>query len=456
MASTAFQMLVRLLLGACLFVPLLAGHQAMLVPRRARVRLVHWIGLTIAGELGLAFPLAAFAVAIRGSDVWAWYRVAYLFGLAAPVLAVAMVQAHLRRLESRWEGSRTSALASVGFALLLAVALIPCVLGAPLPFRGHAPVSASVTQVGHYVVVVAPVSGVLLLQAVLLLASSPWAILQPGNRSVLLLATLLVLVVAGAALALPGSLADARAQSQRERARQREEAEQMDQPRRRALADIIAGRPPRRLPEPCPADDVPASWQAMARQAVAPRHRSELRVRAEAWRSLVDVNLWTRGPGVGISPDKQGERTNSETALGIPASPLDGPRARAILAALAEEAWLGPWSEGDVVIGPEEARRRVRARATRVAADIDATLVVARELPALSIGASAELGELDGALWIWRYSKRAFVCVGDVHVHRVGMQATLTDEDADVARDALRLRAVAQAVQALQAVAPPR
>jgi hypothetical protein len=58
--------------------------------------------------------------------------------------------------------------------------------------------------------------------------------------------------------------------------------------------------------------------------------------------------------------------------------------------------------------------------------------------------------------WLWSYREQAFVCAGQARVSSVGFAGMFSDAQAPIARDALRMRALAIAADALRAVERPR
>lgn len=417
----------RLLLGLVLFVPMWAGHQALLVARGGRARLEHWIGLTIAGQLAMVFPIAGLALASQGARVWLPHGWVGLLALAAPVLAAFMARAHARRLREPTEVFPGTAVACLAFAVGHSLALVPWILGAPMPPAWLGLAWGPVGHLGDYLSVVLPVAGVLSVEASVLAGRTSGFGFRRAQRRVTATGIALVGVISMATLALPRSRFDARFQAKREREAFLAQAERLDRPRRQALAAIANGQTLPALAGPC---EVPlsAEWQQLGALGSSPGDRRTMAEQAAAWRRLSSIDLWR------------------------PEQP-EGPRMRAIRTATDEATWRGPWPEKDVFVGPDEARRRVRRRIAPALFDLDASLVVSRELPALSVGGSTELGKLDGALWLWSYRDQRFVCAAEIHLPRAGMPDGITDRDAEAARDALRMQSVALAVRSLRAVA---
>jgi len=423
-------------LGAAGLAPLVA---AVVVYRAKAPRpspIANWIGLTVAGELGVAFPLFALSIGVQGYVHWPYYHVAHVFAVPAPILAFFVAREHFRRLHGKCSAARGPGFSCLGLAALVAVALIPWLVGAPLPFGGgwFGQEITFAGDVDSYAWVVLPFALAMEAEAWLLMgwprkaasgAGKPWAAISASAG--------VALLVLGALGGLPRSRWNSYHVAKLERAALRAQAEALDAPRRRALAEIVAGRAPRLLEAPCPAQATPESWREWQRFARAPKDWDEL-VRMESqWSFQKAVNVWL-------------------PAMATTDSALAGPRRHALFAYLDDENWVAPWIQKDILVAPEEVRRRVGARVDLAAWEVDATLVVSRENLSFSVQGETTFGNLEGTLWVWSYHEQAFVCAALVRVPHAGMKSGFTDHQAPSVRDAIRMRALAQAVSGLRTV----
>ena len=431
-------------LGAALLAPFLAAHVVLVAPVSAASRWSNWIGLGIGAELALAFPLCALAFGIYGPAEWPYYRLALLFAALAPVLAFFVIRAHVRCLQEVAMGAGRTGLACLAAGLAVALALLPWILGAPLPLpSGELGAEQSVAgSARDYASFVLPFALAMDIEAWLLLRGAGQSHEVPGRRRDRLGAAAgvgLAVLVACATLLLPRTGCNSRWVAANERAALRARAETLDGPRGQALQQIVAGHAPALLPDPCPS--FPEEWRALGRFADPPRDWHAVVTAANAWREHREVTPWL--PGVARNDERQTPR-------------FAGPLRRAIFTSLDEEAWRGPWPERDIVVAPTEARRRVREHSLSAPWDSDGTLVVARETPSYSTYGQSNLGLVYATLWLWSYHEQSFVCAGQARVLPVGFNGMFSDAQAPIARDALRMRALAIAADALRAVERPR
>ncbi len=431
-------------LGAALLAPLVAAFMVYRIPKPRYSPLANWLGLTLGYELGVAFFLFALSVALRGPTHWAFYYAAYAIAAGAPMLGYVAAREHLRHLRGHAAATRWAGHACLGMAVLVAVGLIPWILGAPLPFGGSW-FGAEVVLAGdvrNYASVVLPFTAAMEVEAWLLMHRPSVAAraVGPSERwKVWSVSVGVAMLAVGAILLLPDSRWNSRRIAKVERAVLREQAERQDVPRRRALAEIVAGHVPSFYDNPCPEEWVPDSWRAWRRFVDAPRDWNALLGQAEAWESLDSVNLRRYGKV-------------AEDAFPGALPRFAGPRRRAVFTRLDDKNWTVPWPERDFLVAPEEVRRRVRAAAALDSGEIDGTLLVWGEAKSYSIQDHTYLGTLAGTLWVWSYREQAFVCAGKADAPPAGMKGGFYDPQAATVRDAIRMRALARAVAALRPV----
>jgi hypothetical protein len=227
----------------------------------------------------------------------------------------------------------------------------------------------------------------------------------------------------------------------------RAEAEALDAPRRKAIIAIASGHAPQVLPAPCPPEFTAPEWQGWTQFTGPLRDWQNVEGLGTAWSAQHSVNVWHAGMG-GLA------RIRDRNPNAKPKSPDEvfaGPWRRFVIEKLADDrSWVEPWPERDVLVSPEEVRRRVR----RTPPSLDATLVLMQETLSFSIANEINLGSIIGSLWVWSYAKQAIVCAGEVRVPHGGMVGEFHDNQASIVRDALRMRAAARAMGALHAVEP--
>jgi hypothetical protein len=415
-------------LGAALLAPFVAGHAVLLAERGDESRLASWFGLTIGAEFVAAFPLGVLVAGIHGPAEWPFYYLAYPFALLSLLLGKSILRAHARRLRGEPRRQAKSAYACIGFATLLALALLPWILGAPMPI-GAGEFAAEQAVAGSaraYAAVVLPVASALTAEAWLLAGKTA----APGGRRPLELATAALAMLLAFALAiLPRSPWNSRHVAARERALLRARAVGLDEPRAQALAAIVAGRVPRLLSQPCLA--TPAAWRGLARFAEPPRSLEALWEASRAWRGQRTVDL----------------------RLAEAAAPTSGsPLRQAVVAALDEEMSSQPWPERDWLVSAEEARRRTRALVGAAPWNTDGTLMVARETPSFASYGKSNLGFVHATLWLWSYEARAFICAGEARVPHQTLEGMFDDSHAEAVREALHMRALAVAITDLRSV----
>lgn len=421
-------------LGGGLLAPLVGAHLVLLADR-APGRLAHWLGLTLGLGLIMAVLPLALACAVLGPAAWSPYHAAYGFALATALLGSALVRAHARLLRGDTVDGGRLGLACLAFALALAVALVPWLLGAPLPFAAgefgaEQPLAGDARA---YLAVVAPLA--------LGLAGEAWLLrrlgtLATGTRRTQTATTLALAVLALALpLALPRMGCNPRQAAARERAALRAQAERQDEPRRKALTAILTGNRPALGAAPCPYR-LP-DWEQLVGFAESATRLADLAVAGAAWDNRRDVAA-----------------CSSNVALDLHrwSSHLDGPHRRLVAHALDESAWQGPWPERDVLVSPDEARRRVRSRSGLADWEVDATLVIEGETPSFSAYGKSNLGSLDATLWLWSHGQRAFVCGGQAHVPSAVLDEGFDTPQAIIVRNALRMRALALAAGDLRAI----
>ena len=425
-------------LGAAVLAPLAAAVAVYRAESPRSSPLANWLGLTIAGELGVAFPLFALSVGVQGFTHWPYYHAAPAFALPALAVAILAAKEHFRRLRGKGSFARRAGYSCLGLAALVAVALIPWILGAPLPFGGGW-FGQEITFAGDvhsYGWVVLPFALAMEVEAWLLMGwpprtARPWGAIL-AILDIMASAGVAVLIL-GAVLVLPSSRWNSYHAAKLERAALRAQAEALDAPRRRALAEIVAGHAPRLLQDRCSAETTPESWRQWQRFTKAPKDWDEL-VRLES--------QWSFQKAVDVL----------RSVMATTGSTLAGPRRCAIFASLDDRNWVSPWHAKDILVAPEEARRRVRAWVDLAAWEVDATLIVSRENLSFSVQGKTTFGNLEGTLWVWSYREQAFVCAAEVSVPHAGMQSGFTDRQAPTVRDSIRMRALAQAVGNLRTI----
>ena len=440
-------------LGAAVSAPVVAAAIVYRAPKPRPSPFANWLGLSIAGELGAALACYTLFIGLQGPWHWPYYYLAYLFVAAEPMLAFFAAREHLRGLRGRRAAARGLGFACLGLAALVAAALIPWILGAPLPFDGGRSGMrfTLAANVYDYAWVVLPITAAMEVEAWLLIGRPGSSAREAGagRQWTTWLASIGVAVLAlGTILLLTGSRWDSRHVAKLERAAVREQAEKLDAPRRQALAEIVAGRAPSLLAEPCPVEATPKSWRGWERFAAAPKDWDALLRQANEWQGLEVVSLWRPGRNVDGTPRI---RTGEESSQIADSSP-SGPRRRAIFARLDDERWNSRLFIGDLVVAPEAARGDVRASAAEGSWDVDATLIVLRETISFAVQGRTNLGSLAGTLWVWNYREQAFVCAGEARVPHAEMTGGFNDPQAHSVRDSIRMRALAQAVGALRAV----
>ena len=442
------------LLGAVVLAPVVAAGMVYVAPKPIPSPVANWLGLSIGGELGVAFPLYALFIGLEGPAHGSYY-LAYVFAAAAPALAFFATREHLQRLRGRTTAARRVGFACLGMAALVAIALIPWILGAPLPpCSERSGMGFTFTgDIRDYAWVVLPFTVAMEIEAWLLIGW-PAATAHEGDTSkrwdvpAWLAAIGLAVLVLGAMLLLPPSRWNSRNVSQLERVTLREQAESLDSLRRMALAEIVAGRAPALLADPCPTETTPESWRAWQQFDHAPKDWDTLLGQANAWQNLEDVNLWHPGPASDETPRLRSVDESSKPA-GIS---LLGPLRRAVFARLENESWISPWFRRDLHFAPEEARRLIRPSGASESWNVDATLILRRETISYAVQGTTNLGSLAGTLWVWSYREQAFVCASEVRVLHAEMHGGFHDPQAHTVRDSIRMRALAQAVGALRAV----
>jgi hypothetical protein len=434
-------LLTKAILGAVVLAPVVA---AIIVFRATKPRpsaVTNWLGLSIAGELGVALSLYALLIGLMGSGHWPAYRLAYVFAAAMPILAFMAAREHLRRLGGCATAARGLGAAYFGLAALVATALAPWVLGAPLPIDG----AQSGLGLGHagaprdYAWVVVPITTAVVAGAWLLMRR-PTAAAQKGTAGTAsgswdafawLASIVVALLILGSMLVLPSSRWNVRRVAKLEYAVLREEAERLDAPRRLALAEIVAGRVPRLLEDPCPAGATPESWQAWKRFASAPKNWDSLRDQAKAWQKQTIVNVWHAGLNADIA--------------------LRGPRRQAIFALPDDEPSSSPWFASEILF-PRESDGLGLDLSPSESWDADATLAISIENLSYALTGRTSLGSLRGMLWVWSYRQQAFVCGGEVRALGSELAGGFTDQQAPTVKASIRMRALAHALSTLRAV----
>jgi hypothetical protein len=431
-------------LAAVLLAPVVAGCAVWVGQSAAQGRLANWIGLTIGFELMAAVAIDAFVVGTFGPSWFPPYRFATLFGVVSFGLGVLVVRAHWRRLRGRAVATTYLALMCLALGLAVAIALVPWILGAPMPlgggeFSAEYPIAGDVST---YLWTVGPV--------VLGMELEAWLLLSPERPHPVAaaLAVALALLVAGVALLLPGTRWDARHHAKLERRTQRLRAEELDHVRRRSLAEVLGGQEPRLLGEPCPVSrglrelekweqylDAPTDWATIARYE-------------GQWSYQQAVDFWTPGAtSEGFRRRYHADGT-SEVAAWRPGESLEGPRRHALLAQLDEDRWIGPLSGHDFLMTPDMARKKVRDAIVPASWTLDGTLVIAQESQPVGRGDTTELGEISAKVWLWDYARQSFVCAGESHIQRSIIGMHFEDYQLPRLRDAVRMRALAHALAA--------
>src|SRR5664279_4632489 len=92
------RILILGMLAASVLARVAAALGVLRQPKPRRVQVAHWLGLTISGELGLALPLCALAIAARAGATWRPYYFGVPVAAAAALLGYATARVHLRRL----------------------------------------------------------------------------------------------------------------------------------------------------------------------------------------------------------------------------------------------------------------------------------------------------------------------------------------------------------------------
>jgi hypothetical protein len=434
-------LLIKGILGSVVLAPVVAAIIVVRAPKPRPSAFTNWLGLSIAGELGVALSLYALLIGLMGSGRWPDYRLAYVFAAAMPILAFMAAREHLRRLGGRATEARGLGAAYLGLAALVVTALAPWLLGAPLPIDG----AQSGLGLGHagavrdYAWVVLPIAVAVVAEAWLLMRR-PTTVAQEGTPGAAggrcdafawLASIGVAILLLGVMLLLPGSRWNARRAAKLEHAVLREEAERLDAPRRLALAEIVAGRAPRLLAEPCPAGATPESWQAWKRFASAPKDWESLRGQAETWQKQTVANVWQAGLDANIA--------------------LRGPRRQAIFALPEDEPPYSPWFARELLF-PREGDSLGLALSPSEPWNADATLAISVENLSYALSGETSLGSLRGILWVWSYRQQAFVCGGEARVLGSELAGGFTDQQAPTVKASIRMRALAYALSTLRAV----
>ena len=440
------RILIWCMLAASVLVPLAAAFWVRRQRAARRVQAAHWLGLTLSGELGLALPLYALAIAARAGATWRPYYGGVPVAAASALLGYAAARVHLRRLTGAEIPAPRTAGACLGFAATIVVLMIPWILGAPLPFGGgwFGKEILLAGGVGNYARWVFPIVLALQVEAFLLggleKGSKPFRV-AAGAFGTLALMTAIVAL-------LPTSQWNSRHVAKLEFAAARAEAEAMDVPRRKAIIAIASGHAPQVLADPCPAEFRAPEWQDWTQFTDPLRDWQSVKNLGAEWSSQHSVNVWHAGMG-GLA------RIRDRNPNAKPKSPDEvfaGPWRSFVFAKLADDRnWVEPWPERDVLVSPEEVRRRVH----KTPANVDATLVLMQETMSFAIANEINLGSIVGSVWVWSHAKQAIVCAGEVRVPHGGMAGEFHDQQAGIVRDALRMRAAARAMGALYAVGPP-
>jgi hypothetical protein len=432
------------LLGAAVLSPMVAAGMVYVAPKPRPSPLANWLGLTISGELGVAFPLYALFIGLTGPARSSFYYLAYVFVAAAPTLAFLAAREHLHRLRGRTAAASRTGWACLGMAALVAVALIPWLLGAPLPPGGGRSVMrfTFAGDIRDYAWVVLPLTVALEIEA--------WLLSKRWDARARLGAIGVAVLVAGAILLLPPSRWNARNMPKQERVPLRKQAEAIDAKRNAALAEIAAGHMPALLPDPCPAGTTPESWRAWQQFNRTPKDFSEVLSQANAWQNQEAIALWHAGAALNETPRIRGINATAN----LPGISLSGPRFRAIFARLEDEdeRWFSPWFHRGQRPIPGEAREIIHPSAASESWDVDATLILLRETPSYSLQDTTNLGSLLGMLWVWSYREQAFICGGEARIQHAGMRGSFRDPQAPTFRDSILMHAVAQALGALHAI----
>jgi hypothetical protein len=431
------------MLAASVLVPVAAAFCVFRQRNPRRVHVANWLGLTLAGELGVALPLHALAIAARAGATWHPYYLSVLVAAAASLLGYAAARVHLRRLTGDEAPAPRVAAACLAFSATLVVLMIPWILGAPLPF-GNGWFGKEILVaggVGDYARWVVPI--VLALQGEAFLLGG----LKEGRPPFPLAAGAfgtLALMVAIIAL-LPTSPWSSRHVAKLEFAAARAEAEAMDIPRRKAIIAIASGHAPQVLGDPCPAEFRAPEWQNWAQFADPLRDWQHVENLGAVWSAQHSVNVWHAGMG-GLAQIRD---RNPNVKPKSPDEIFPGPWRSFLFAKLADDKdWVAPWPERDVWVSAKEARRRVH----QTPPNVDATLVLMQETMSFSVANEINLGSIVGSIWVWSYAKQAIVCAGEVRVPHGGMAGEFHDKQAGIVRDALRMRAAARSMSALHAV----
>jgi hypothetical protein len=239
-----------------------------------------------------------------------------------------------------------------------------------------------------------------------------------------------------------------RSVSKQERASLRAQAEEMDAPRRRALAEIIAGRSTRLLPDPCPAQVVPEAWRAWSALSAVPKDWQNVAAVGKQWSARNRIGVWhpaMRSAIVrGIGLDGGVDATDIVFA---------GPSYREAIADLDNEGSPVRWAAGDLSV---PSGKNVSAAVAKFFGDVDATLVLFGEGISFAVQNRINLAPLRGMLWVWSYREQAFVCAGEARIPGATLNGVFHDDQATIVRDSLRMRAVAQAIGTLRSVEPLR
>jgi hypothetical protein len=434
-------LLTKGILGSVVLAPMVAVIIVIRAPKPRPSAVANWLGLAIAGELGVALSLYALLIGLMGSGRWPSYRLAYVFAAAMPILAFLAAREHLWRLGGAATAARGLGAAYLGLAALVATALAPWVLGAPLPINGAQPGwgLGHAGAVRDYAWVVLPITGAVVAEAWLLMRR-PTTVAQEGTAGTAggswdafawLASIGVAVLLLVAMLLLPGSRWNVRRVAKLEHAVLREEAERLDAPRRLALAEIVAGRAPRLLADPCPAGATPEGWLAWKRFASAPKNWDSLRDLAEAWQKQTVANVWRAGLDANIA--------------------LRGPRRQAIFALPDDEPSYSPWFASEILF-PREGDGLGLVPSPSESWDVDATLAIGIENLSYALSGKTSLGSLRGILWVWSYRQQAFVCGGEVRVLGSELAGGFTDQQSPTVKASIRMRALAHALSTLRAV----
>ena len=395
--------------------------------RSWRARMVAWLGLTIGFWMTWTLPARALWRGIGGAEISIVYPlVALPIAAASLFLGRRLIAVHRHRLHGHSIGVNGLGWACLAFAVVVAIALSPYVVGAPLPPRPTA-LEGTVARPGHvgvYLFTVVPVSIWMAAQALMLLTTS--LVSRAG-------ACLALFGLVALPPLLRGSRFDEPHLQRVDRAAVIARADALDAPRQAALREIVSGRLPALGSAACPPSELGSDWAGLAELTGPPGSRDDVLRYDSRWRELSGHGI----DGKGLVRDF--DTRDPEDSL---------------------ESMRNVLLKARFIIADEEGRQVVPDAAGIDRWDHDAMLVIRTGFGPRAVerdeSTGCELGELTGSLWLWSYRKQAFVCGSQVEVPPARIPDAEDRCDAERWQYALKMRAVAIGMKSLRAVTAPR